>query len=182
MPNQVLEFLREGRRRPAPGWFIGLCRVLFGLIWLVNAGWKSPPDFGRQAGAGLWYWVQQAIQYPALPWYGAFLENVVLPNLGFFGWLILVGELGVGIFLALGLLTRFFATLGLLLSVNLLVAFAAHPTQTSATYWMMILFHALFIATNAGLNWGSDQILLEKLANSALRRTTWGRRLIGFLR
>jgi thiosulfate dehydrogenase [quinone] large subunit len=181
MRNQVLEFFREGRRRPAPGWFIGLCRVFFGAMWLYNAGGKAPPDFGQTTGAGPWGGIQQAVQYAAFPRYQTFLESVVAPNLAFWGWLLFLSELAVGLFMVLGLFTRLFAALGLLLSVNLWVATAAHPTQTGATYWPMILFHALFIATNAGLNWGLDQILLEKLANSSLRRTAWGRRLIRYL-
>lgn len=181
MRNQILEFFREGRRHLAPGWFIGLCRVFFGAMWLYNASGKTPPDFGQAAGAGLWEGIQQAVQHAAFPWYRAFLEATVTSHLAFWGWLLLLSELAVGISLVLGLFTRLFATLGLLLSVNLLVAFAAHPTRTSATYWFMILFHALFIATNAGLNWGLDQILLEKLANSPLRRTTWGQALIRYL-
>jgi hypothetical protein len=46
---------------------------------------------------------------------------------------------------------------------------------------MMIMFHLLFITTNAGLNWGADQILLEKLANSPLRQTAWGQRVMRIL-
>jgi len=181
MFNQVLEFFREGRRRPAPGWFIGLCRIAFGLMWLYGLNWKMPPGFGRETGAGLWHWLQQEIQHPAFPWYRNLLESLVLPNFSFFGWLLFLSELLVGLSLVLGFFTRLFSGVGLLLSLNMLVGLAAHPDQMPVTYIMMSLFHLLFIATNAGLNWGLDQILLEKLANSSLRRTAWGRRLVEFL-
>lgn len=181
MPNQIAEFFREGRRRPAPAWFIGLCRLALGLMWLYSARWKTPPSFGQGTDTGLWYWVQQGIQYPAFPWYRSFLESVVLPNFTTFGWLAFLLELSVGLFLLAGLLTRIFSMVGLLISLNLLIGLAAHPTETPRTYILMIMFHLLFITTNAGLNWGLDQILLEKLANSALRRTSWGQRLMKFL-
>ena len=181
MPNQVTEFLREGLRRSAPGWFIGLCRIALGLIWLYSASWKTPPTFGQGTNAGLWYWVQQTIQYPAFTWYGNFLEGVVVPHFVLFGWLVFLLELSVGLSLLIGLFARVSSALGVLLSLNLLIGLAAHPAKAIETYVMMILFHLLFMTTNAGLNWGTDQILLEKLANSPLRQTAWGKRLIKIL-
>jgi uncharacterized membrane protein YphA (DoxX/SURF4 family) len=181
MPNRIVEFFREGLLRPAPGWFIGLCRFAFGLMWLYGASWKIPPSVGRSTNAGLWYWLQQEIQYPAFSWYLGFLESVVVPNLSVFGWLAFLLEFFVGLFLLIGLFTRLSSVVGLLLSLNLLIGLAAHPREAILTYIMMILFHMVFITTNAGLNWGLDQILLEKLANSALRQTAWGRALIKVL-
>lgn len=181
MPIQLAEFFQEGRRRPTPGWFIGLCRVAFGLMWLYGASWKIPPSFGQGTDTGLWYWIQQQIQYPTFPWYRSFLESVVVPNFSVFGWLVFLLEFSVGLFLLIGLFTRIASALGLLMSLNLLIGLAAHPCEMSMTYILMTLFHMLFITTNAGLNWGTDQLLLEKLANSALRRTSWGQKLIRIL-
>jgi len=181
MPNRIAEFFREGLRRPAPGWFIGLCRLAFGLMWLYGAGWKIPPSFGQGANTGLWYWIQQQIQYPTFAWYRSFLENMVVSHFSVFGWLVFLLEFSVGLFLLIGLFTRICSVVGLLMSLNLLIGLAAHPRETIVTYIMMALFHTLFITTNAGLNWGVDQVLLEKLANSALYRTPWGRRLIKIL-
>jgi len=181
MTNQIAEFFREGRRRLAPGWFIGLCRLGFGLMWLYSASWKLPPSFGQGANTGLWYWVQQAARYPTFGWYRSFLQGVVMPHFSLFGWLVFLLELAVGLFLLIGLFTRIFAAVGLLMSLNLLIGLAAHPTRTSEAYVMMIMFHLLFITANAGLNWGGDQVLLEKLANSSLRQTAWGRRLMRIL-
>ncbi|UCC62763.1 MAG: hypothetical protein JSV36_18750 [Anaerolineae bacterium] len=181
MINQIVEFFREGRRRHAPAWFIGLCRILFGLLWLYCASSKAPPSFGQGTGTGVWYWVQQATQYPALAWYGSFLDSVVVPNFSFFGWLLFLLELSVGLSLLVGFFARVSSALGLLMSVNLLIALAAYSTLSFTIYAMMIMFHLLFITTNAGLNWGVDQILLEKLANSPRRQTVWGRRLMKIL-
>jgi thiosulfate dehydrogenase [quinone] large subunit len=181
MPIQLAEFFQEGRRRPAPGWFIGLCRVAFGLMWLYGASWKIPPSFGQGTDTGLWYWIQQQIQYPTFPWYRSFLESVVVPNFSVLGWLVFLLEFSVGLFLLIGLFTRIASAVGLLMSLNLLIGLAAGPCEMSLTYILMALIHMLFITTNAGLNWGIDQLLLEKLANSALRRTSWGQKLIKIL-
>ena len=181
MKNQVQEFFREGLRRPAPGWFIGLCRLAFGLMWLYSARWKTPPSFGQGTEMDLWYWLQEGIQHPAWSWYGNFLTRVVAPNFSLFGRLLFLLEFLTGLSLLLGLLTRVSSTVGILLSLNMLLGLAAHPAQMPVTYVLMIMFQLLFIVTNAGQNWGLDQILLEKLANSAYRRTTWGQWLIKIL-
>ncbi len=181
MTNQVTEFFREGLRRSAPGWFVGLCRIAVGLMWLYGASWKMPPSFGQGTNTGLWYWIQQEIQHSAFPWYRSFLEGVVVPHFTTVGWLVFFFELGVGFFLLIGLFTRLFSAAGLVMSLNLLLGLAANSVETRIAYAMMALFHALFITANAGLNWGMDQVLLEKLANSSLRRTTWGRWLMKIL-
>jgi thiosulfate dehydrogenase [quinone] large subunit len=181
MSKQMAEFFREGLRRSAPGWFIGLCRIAFGLMWLHSASWTAPPSFGQGTGTGLWHWIQQAIQYPAFAWHGRFLGDVVLPYFSFFGWLLFLLELSVGLLLLVGLFVRVFSTIGALMSLSLLLGLAAHPAKSFTTYAMMVMFHLLFITTNAGLNWGLDQVLLEKLANSSFRQTPWGRRLMRVL-
>jgi hypothetical protein len=182
MHNQIQEFFREGYRRPAPGWFIGLCRLAFGLMWLYSARGNVPPSFGSETDTGLWYWTQQGIQHTAFSWHRALLENVVLPNLVPFGWLSFLLQLSIGFFLVAGLFTRIFSAAGLLLSLCLAIGLAGRPTgEGPMAFILAALFQLLFITTNAGLNWGLDQMLLEKLANSPLRRTSWGRRLMKIL-
>ncbi len=181
MLNQIAEFFREGLRRAAPGWFIGLCRLAFGLMWLHGASWKSPPAFGQATNTGLWYWIQQEIQHAAFPWYRGFLESVVVPHFATVGWLIFLLELTVGLLLLIGLFTRIFSVVGLLMSLNMLIGLAAHPAQTLTAYVLMAMFHLVFLTSRAGLNWGADQLLLEKLANSPLRQTAWAQRVIRLL-
>ena len=61
----------------APLWPLGLARIVYGLLWWQQSKWKVPSDdFGRKSGGGLWYWVQQEIQYPTIAAYKAFLVNV----------------------------------------------------------------------------------------------------------
>lgn len=68
-------------------WTVGLLRIMYGILWLQQAKWKVPPDFGMKAGDGLWYWLNQAIQYPTWSVHHAFLTNVVLPHFILFGYL-----------------------------------------------------------------------------------------------
>src|SRR5690349_20167966 len=43
-------------RATAPVWPLGLARLVYGLLWWQQSGWKVPSDgFGRKSGGGLWY-------------------------------------------------------------------------------------------------------------------------------
>jgi len=180
MTNQFADFFKGGLRRTAPGWFVGLCRIGFGLLWLYGASWKLLP-FDPAASSRLGRWLQLAAQSAPLAGYRSLVTEVVIPHQAFFGWLLFLLELVVGLMLTLGLLTRLSALLGLLMSLNLLYALAGVSAEARLAYAMMAAFHGLFIAANAGLNWGVDQLLREKLANSALRHTACGRLLLKIL-
>ncbi len=52
------------------------------------------------------------------PWYKTFLQNVVVPHQELFGYLVMTGEILVGLCLVLGLFTRFSACVGLFMVVN----------------------------------------------------------------
>ena len=42
-------------------------RVLLGLMWLYNVSWKRAPDFGQDAGNGLFKFTSYAVSHPVLP-------------------------------------------------------------------------------------------------------------------
>jgi thiosulfate dehydrogenase [quinone] large subunit len=174
-PFVVKEFVREGRTNTVKGYPIGLCRMIIGIMWLGSAFWKLPPDFGQTTNSGLWAWVQQAAQYPSLGLYGTLLEKVVIPHFTFFGYLLFVLELFTGLLLFLGLLTCLPSVLGVLMSLNLMVAMLAVPCECPWTYIFLVMFHLIFFITRAGRNWGLDQILLEKTANWPDVWSTWRR-------
>ena len=89
-----------------PLWPLGLARILYGLLWWQQSKWKVPSDdFGRKSGGGLWFWVQQEIQYPTVSAYKEFLVNVLVPHWTFFGYMTLVTETFIGVTLILGLFT-----------------------------------------------------------------------------
>lgn len=159
------EFFLEGLRRRVPGFPLGICRITIGLMWLGAASWKAPPDFGQMTDSGLWAWTMQALQHPTVSFYQLWLERVVLPNFSFFGYLLLILELYVGVSLLLGLFTRLPSAVGFLLSLNLLLALSGVPGECPWTYIMMILFHFTFVVSSPGQNWGLDQIWMENMAN-----------------
>ena len=93
-PKVFGEALWESR---ATGLVVGLLRIMYGILWLQQAMWKVPPDFGMKAGDGLWYWLNQAIQHPTWGVHHAFLTKVVLPNFILFGYLTLLTEAFIGL-------------------------------------------------------------------------------------
>ena len=152
----------------APGWPLGMARIVIGFLWFQQLLWKLPPDFGcGPAGdQGLCDWMKREIENPAVPLYGQFVENVVLPNIGVFGWLVWFAEAAIAVSLLLGLLTRLGGLLGFFQATNLLVGLAAVPHEWYWSYVMLALFCLLFALTGAGRFFGLDGYLRSRLVRS----------------
>jgi len=97
--------------RVAPVWLV--VRVYLGYLW-ITAGWgkiTDPAWIGSEAGAAVTGFAQGAIQqttgeHPQVTgWYAGFLESVVIPNAALFSYLVVFGEIAVGLALILGLFT-----------------------------------------------------------------------------
>lgn len=107
-------------------WFI--VRMYVGAEWLL-AGWEKvlSPAWGT-SGKALSGFVAGAFAKssganPAVQgWYASFLHNFVLPNAGFFSFLVTWGEVAVGLGILLGLLTGIAAGFGVLMNLNYLLA------------------------------------------------------------
>ncbi len=107
-------------------WFV--VRMYIGAEWLL-AGWEKvlSPAWGT-SGKALSGFVAGALaktsgKNPAVQgWYAAFLHNFVLPNAGFFSFLVAWGEVAVGLGLLVGLLTGIAAGFGVLMNLNYLLA------------------------------------------------------------
>ena len=124
----------------APLWPLGLARIVYGLLWWQQSKWKVPSDdFGRKSGGGLWYWVQQEIQYPTITAYKAFLVNVLIPHWTFFGYMTLVTETFIGVTLILGLFTRLGAFVALGMAANITMGILSVPHEWVWTYTMLIM-------------------------------------------
>lgn len=153
-----------------PLWPLGLARLLYGYLWWQQSGWKVPSDnFGRRSGGGLWYWVQQEIQYPTVAAYRDFLVNVMIPNWTFFGWLTLVTETAIGVSLILGFGTRLGALMAIGMAANITLGILSVPHEWGWTYTMLIMLPVLFLVTGAGRSFGVDAFLARPLERAATR-------------
>ena len=154
----------------APLWPLGLARILYGLLWWQQSKWKVPSDdFGRKSGGGLWFWVQQEIQYPTVPAFKDFLVNVMIPHWAFFGYLTLATETFIGATLILGLFTRLGALVALGMAANITVGILSVPHEWAWTYVMLITFAAVFLLTGAGRSFGVDAFLGPRLDDAGAR-------------
>ncbi len=133
-------------------------RILLGLMWLYNLSWKRPPDFGRDAGNGLYKFSSYAVSDPVLPPFSWVVEHVVLPHISIVGWLVLAAETALAVLLLSGAFVRAAALLGLTqsLAIGLSVAYAPHEWPWS--YWLMIGGHAVLIFASAGRALGVDGV------------------------
>jgi len=144
-------------QRSSAGALAGL-RILVGLLWLYNAGWKRPPDFGKSSGSGLYGYTQDAVAHPVLPPYSWLVEHVVLPNFTAFGWAVLVVETLLAVLLLTGSLVRIAALVGIGQSLAIGLSVAQTPGEWPWSYALMIGAHALLLFSSAGRVFAVDGV------------------------
>lgn len=106
----------------------------------------------------------------------ALVENVIIPNIGVFGWLVWLAEFWVFVSMLVGLFTRFGGLVSLGVSAQLFVGLAAipRPFEWEWSYGLMILLSLLMFGLAPGRFWGADAVLRPRLAGS---RNGFGRLL-----
>lgn len=155
-------------RAVAPLWPVALARLLYGYLWWQQSGWKVPSDdFGRKSGGGLWYWVQQEIQYPTVMAYRDFLVNVMIPHWRFLGWMTLITETFIAVTLVLGLFTRLGSLAAIGMAANITIGILSVPHEWGWAYVMLIMLPIIFLLTDAGRSFGIDAFLAPRLERAA---------------
>ncbi len=91
-------------------------------------------------------------------WYSAFLENIALPNVGLFNFIVPVGELLIGIGLILGCLTTAAACFALIMNFSFMFAGTVSSNPIDIFYGFMIIM----AGANAG-KFGLDRWVLPYL-------------------
>jgi thiosulfate dehydrogenase (quinone) large subunit len=147
--------------RMAPVWL--LLRVYLGYLWLMagvdkvrEGGW-----IGAGAGGAVQGFAQGALQqtggeHPQVTqWYAGFLESVVMPNAALFSYLVVFGEIAVGLGLILGLFTGIAAFFGAFMNASFIFAGTA-----GANPLMFILAIAIMMAWRVAGYWGLDRWVL----------------------
>ncbi len=188
MRESVKESTTRSRLRSAGPWllapatdevprgqaFAAAClRVLLGLLWLYNVSWKRPPDFGQDAGSGLYKFTSYAVSHPVFPPYSWVVEHVVLKVFTPFGWLVLLAETTLAVLLLTGAWVRLAAAIGVAQSVAIALSVAFAPNEWPWSYWLMIGAHAVILFSSAGRVLAVDGVR----AGLPIRRTlglVWG--------
>jgi uncharacterized membrane protein YphA (DoxX/SURF4 family) len=131
--------------------------ILFGEYKLAGPGF---------AHGGFQAYLQEYIANSAVGFYRPVLSGLVLPHAAFFGYVVGMIELAVGISLLLGLWVRFACIGGILFLLNLTLAAWWEPGH-GAPVWRyfgarldtipLLLLLVVFFAANAGTVWGLDR-------------------------
>jgi thiosulfate dehydrogenase [quinone] large subunit len=166
MGHVTMKVSEPGARSGAPsalpqstGAALAILRIGLGVLWVQNAGWKVPPDFGQSADRGLYFWANQAVEYPVFAPYAWFVENVFLPQIALVGWGVLITEVALGAFLIIGLATRFWAAVGIVQTIAIALSVLNAPHEWHWGYYLMAIGHVVLLMTAAGRTWGIDGLL-----------------------
>ena len=158
-------------------WLLGGVRIVMGVLWLTNAGWKTPPDFGRAGGRGLFRFTSFAVEHEVLAPFALIVREFVLPNFTLFGWMVLLVEAALGSFLLLGLGTRLWALVGAAQAAVITLSTLNAPGEWNWGYYMFVTIHLLLFATAAGRFVGLDGLLRPAWAR---RDSRWARLMMRF--
>ena len=153
-------------------------RVLLGLMWLYNVSWKRAPDFGQDAGNGLFKFTSYAVSHPVLPPYSWIVEHLVLPHFQIFGWVVLAAETALAVLLLTGTWVRAAATLGIAQSVAIALSVAYAPAEWPWSYWLMIGAHVVILFSSAGRVLSVEAVLAGLSRSTSLVRV-WGGLAVG---
>lgn len=160
--SPVSEFLFADVRM---GWFWLAVRLYVGYEWLnAGLGKLSNQNWVGGEGVALKGFIAGALSktsgaHPDVQaWYAAFLENVILPNAGWFSYFIVAGEILVGIALIIGLFTGIAAFFGTFMNLNFLMAGAV-----SINPILIVLQLFLILAWRVAGWYGADRFVLKHL-------------------
>ncbi|QDP40019.1 DoxX family protein [Radiobacillus deserti] len=138
-----VEFIRNNK---VVAGILTFLRVYLGYEW-ITGGWGKITGGFDAAGFLQGAVAQTTGEHPAVqPWWGAFLENVAIPNADLFTFLVMWGELLVGTALILGIFTNFAALMGITMN------FAFLFSGTVSTNGQMVLLTTFILV--AGFNAG----------------------------
>ncbi|MBB5323322.1 thiosulfate dehydrogenase [quinone] large subunit [Anoxybacillus tepidamans] len=139
----VVKWLREHVSAAA---VLTLFRLYLGYEWLT-AGWRKLTGGFDATGFLKGALSQASGEHPAVQrWWASFIENVALPNVGFFNFLVPWGETLVGIALLLGIFTTFAALMGAVMNF----AFMFSGTTSTNPQMVLLTFFIVVAGANAG--------------------------------
>src|SRR5437899_9315677 len=136
--------------------YVGYEWITAGLEKLTGYSFTLDSSFGKATGFGPWVFgahdgaaikgfvngalAQTGGAHPAVQgWYGAFLQNVVLPNATVFAYMVTFGEILIGLGLIFGCLTGIAAFFGVFMNLNFLLAGAVSINPVIGTLALFLI-------------------------------------------
>lgn len=113
---------------------------------------------------------------------GAFIENVVKPNIGWFGYVVWGTEAFIALSLILGFLSRLGALAAVGMSTQLMIGLAGipEPYEWEWSYQLMVVLAVLLFGLAPGRYFGLDRLLRPRLKASSQRGGRLSRLLLLF--
>ncbi|MBX4186975.1 MAG: DoxX family membrane protein [Candidatus Doudnabacteria bacterium] len=143
-----------------------LIRLYVGYEWFT-AGWDklgNPVWTGDKAGVAVKGFLMGALAKTAgahpdvSAWYGSFIQNFALNHTQLFSYIVVYGEIAVGVALILGIFTGIAAFFGTFMNLNYLFA------GTVSTNPLLLLLQLFLILAWRTAGWiGLDRYVLPKL-------------------
>jgi thiosulfate dehydrogenase [quinone] large subunit len=147
--------------------WLAVLRIGIGLWWLKSFFHKPLKRFvsGQMVG-----WTLALAENHPVPGFGRIIKGTVAPNAAWFPYLVLAGELAVGIGLIFGFLTPVSLLVAIFLNLNYIALAGVKPKDLSvnAAYqceqgqnWSMLVAEIVlfFMVTASGCTWSIDRAL-----------------------
>lgn len=141
-------------------WIWLVLRLYLGWAWLSAGIGKLTQDvwIGENAGTAINGFMAGALEKDIAGWYAWFIENFVLPNTTIISYMVVFGEILIGLGLIVGLLTGIAAFFGGLMNMSFLLA----GTVSTNPEMLLIAFFLIMAWKVAGW-YGLDRWALPKL-------------------
>ena len=188
---------------------IAIASIGLGYLFFTQLWWKLPPDFGCRAEfsrGGLCFFLQHSVEEadasnkllkaeiissnpgPELSvpigWAtqanAAFIENVVQPNIRWFGYVVWGTEAWIFLSLCLGFFSRLGALAAIGMSMQLMIGLAHTPNEWEWSYILMVLLSVAMFGLAPGRYFGLDRLLRPRFRAMGERGSRVGRLLLLF--
>lgn len=183
---------------------IGLGYLFFTQLW-----WKVPPDFGCRndfTRGGLCFFLEHAVSSAdgtdkllkaniiksrpgpeisvpigwATQLNAIFIENVVQPNIRWFGFVLWGTEAFIFLSMCLGFFSRLGALVAIGVSTQLMIGLAHTPNEWEWSYILMLLLAIAMFGIAPGRYFGLDRLLRPRFRALSERGSRLGRLLLAF--
>jgi thiosulfate dehydrogenase [quinone] large subunit len=145
--------------------WLAILRIGIGLWWLKSFLHKPHRKF---VSGQMTSWTLALADNHPLTAYGRVIKKTVEPNASWFPYLVLAGELAIGIGLVLGFLTPISLLVALFLNLNYIALAGVRPKDISVNKayqceqgqnWNMIVGELVALATISWAVWSVDSLL-----------------------
>ena len=188
---------------------IAIASIGLGYLFFTQLWWKLPPDFGCRddfTSGGLCFFLQHSVDEAAASntllkaniiesrpgselsvpigfatqLNAAFIENVVQPNIRWFGYVVWGTEAWIFLSMCLGFFSRLGALAAIGMSMQLMIGLAHTPNEWEWSYILMVLLAIAMFGLAPGRYFGLDRLLRPRFKAMKERGSRVGRLLLLF--